>query len=120
MNSFEKNFLGFILKILRIFITSAFLAVEPEVANLVKLAKKRSIAKPPPTAEPEEEENWGAGSQDNEENIYSTPTGKKPISRTMGNDGTENYYDIDYDTNTIDMSAEDYLMNNDYDSDKAD
>jgi hypothetical protein len=37
LNSFQKNFMGFILKILRIFITAAFMATEPDVANEIEL-----------------------------------------------------------------------------------
>ena len=114
MNSFEKNFLGFLLKILKIFITSAFLAVEPEVANLVNLVKKQSIVKEPPK-EDDTGDNWEEDSDD-EENIYSTPKGKKPRSRTMMMD-----YDMDTDYNTMGMVTEDDLFAgiDDLDSDKA-
>ena len=42
LNMFEKNFLGFILKILRVFITAAFIAIEPSVANIIELSRKKS------------------------------------------------------------------------------
>ena len=39
---YEKNFLGFILKILRVFITASFIAIQPNVANIIELARKNS------------------------------------------------------------------------------
>ena len=56
MNAFEKIFIGFILKILRIFITSAFLAVEPEVANIVSMIQKQASTIKPDEPENNEEE----------------------------------------------------------------
>ena len=107
MNSFQKNFLGFLLKILRIFITSAFLAVAPEVANLVKLVKKQSSVTP---QRADNEETWGNTSQDEleDENIYSTPTNKKSESRTMlVDDKTGNIIDLEDMTGPVN---EDYLF----------
>lgn len=117
MNSFQKNFLGFLLKILRIFITSAFLAVEPEVASLVALAKKKSsIRQNPPT---DNDDTYGGS--DNEENIYSTPKTKKGISRTITVDERGQILDFSSDTQNPGIVTEDYLFNdyNDIDSDRA-
>ena len=83
MNSFQKNFLGFLLKILRVFITSAFFAVEPEVANIVNLVKKQSNIKPSQETTEQTENTWDATSDNDEENIYSTPTNKRSRSRRI-------------------------------------
>jgi hypothetical protein len=117
MNNFQKNFLGFLLKILRIFITSAFLAVEPEVGNIVEMVKKQSL-KPEVPESTDNDETCAKTSHDgDEENIYSTPTGKKSVSRTMGGEG-DGY--IHGDGYQIEVS-EDYLFDdyNNVDSDKA-
>jgi hypothetical protein len=117
MNSFQKNFLGFLLKILRIFITSAFLAVEPEVASLVALAKKKSLIRQDPPLD-----NDGTyGGSDDEENIYSTPKNKKSISRTIMVDESGQVLNFDTDGLSVGVNADDYLFNdyNDLDSDKV-
>lgn len=110
MNAFEKNFLGFLLKILRIFITSAFLAVEPEVANLVKLMQKQSSVKPNDAED--KDDNWQRDEE--EENTFSTPKGKKERSRG----GVSVFDDI---TTAVEIVSEDYLFSgyDDLDSDKA-
>ena len=121
MNSFQKNFLSFLLKILRIFITSAFLAVEPEVANLVNLVKKRSHVQPKQNSS-DPEENWEGDNQENDdENIYSTPTGKKSVSRTMIVDESGNVFNLDGEDNEMGTVTEDILFSNydEIDSDKA-
>lgn len=41
-NKFSKVFLGFLLNILRIFITAAFMAVEPSVVEVITLNRKLS------------------------------------------------------------------------------
>jgi len=37
MTSFEKNFLSFLLGILRVFVTAAFMAQEPDVASVIDM-----------------------------------------------------------------------------------
>jgi hypothetical protein len=116
MTSFQKNFLGFLLKILRIFITSAFLAVEPEVASIVSMVKKQSTIKK--EVDPQEdatEESWKKSDEADEENIYSTPTGKKPTSHFMFGSGGIMVVDPE------EMETEEYLFGDymDVDSDKA-
>lgn len=121
MNSFQKNFLGFLLKILRIFITSAFLAVEPEVASIVTLVKKQSTIRPSTETTGKEGETWASGTnQETEEDIYSTPKNKKSssIRVTVGDP-------IYRDTQNIsegNFITEEYLFDHeaDIDSDKAD
>lgn len=120
MNSFQKNFLSFLLKILRIFITSAFLAVEPDIANIVNLVKKRSHVEPKNHSSDQEETCTG-NDQDDDENIYSTPTGKKSVSRTMHIDENGNILNLDEDENNMGTITEEILFSNydDIDSDKA-
>ena len=110
MNAFEKIFLGFILKILRIFITSAFLAVEPEVANIVSMIQKQASTIKPDEPENNEEE-WPM--DNDEENIYSTPTSKKSKSR--------NDFQVVDLSGGMSLVTEDYLFSRyeDVDSDKA-
>ena len=123
MNSFQKNFLGFLLKILRIFITSAFLAVEPEVAAIVDLVKKQSNVKPVEESTEGNEDTWGSmRNTENEENIYSTPTGKKSSVRQVFVDDVGQILEFSDEGHAIGVSTEDFLFNDEYadiDSDKA-
>jgi len=44
MTSFDKNFLSFLLGILRVFVTAAFMAQEPNVACVIDMVRKNSEA----------------------------------------------------------------------------
>lgn len=44
LSSFQKNFLGFILGILRVFVTAALMSQEPQVAGVIELVRKQSSA----------------------------------------------------------------------------
>lgn len=46
-NKFSKIFLGFLLNIIRIFITAAFMAVEPSVVEVITLNRKLSLSQEP-------------------------------------------------------------------------
>jgi len=114
MNSFQKNFLGFLLKILRIFITSAFLAVEPEVATIVSMVKKQSHIKPAIEESNEESNEGWKETTDDDSNIYSTPTSKK--SRPVGDREDLAAFDI----NTMGGGDEIFNEYMEIDSDQAD
>ena len=81
MNKFQKYFLGFMLKILRTFITAAFSANDPSMMNIIEFVRRQSSAQEEakPTQTPKMDKQESVTSDD----LYKTPPNKKTTSTTM-------------------------------------
>jgi hypothetical protein len=110
MTEFQKNFLGFILKILRIFITAAFLATKPELGESIDYVRQQTTEAKPP--QDDEEEDWRDDDHDDEDK-YSTP--KKTVGPRVE---IINLHKGGHEVITEDELFEQNEMSYDYDSDK--
>lgn len=86
MNKFQKNFLDFMLKILRVFITAAFAANDPNLGDMIQLVRKQSTAR---------DENEKPQEIEEQDEAYSTPV--KTSGEFIGNGMVESGTGMDSD-----------------------